>query len=119
MQDYRKLKIWIEGMVYVEDIYRFAQTILRDERYGLTDQLKRAAVSVPLNIAEGAGCNSDPEFQKFLWYAYRSLNEVITCLELARRLKLSTVNNDQTHNLIDQGDKLSAMVFKFIHTLDR
>jgi four helix bundle protein len=118
MQDYRKLRIWNDAMKYVEDIYRFTTTVSREERYGLTEQLKRAGLSIPLNIAEGAGCNTDGDFTRFLWYAYRSVNEVATCLELANRLKVTSARAVQTNHLIDRGDKLNAMLFKFIQTLN-
>jgi four helix bundle protein len=53
---------------------------------GLTAQLRKAVASVPLNIAEGSGCSTDGEFARFLGYAYRSLKEVVTGLELCQRL---------------------------------
>ncbi len=117
MQDYRKLNIWIEAMAYVEEIYSFSISITRDERYGLIDQLKRAAVSVPLKIAEGAGCRTNPEFERFLWYAYRSVNETATCLELTRRLNVTRANGLEIERSCDRGDKVSAMIYKFIQRL--
>ena len=117
MQDYRKLNIWIEAMAYVEEIYRISLTIAREERYGLVDQLKRAAVSIPLNIAEGAGCHTNRDFERFLSYSYRSVNEVVTCIELAKRLKLAYSDHSELERLIDRGDKMSAMIYKFMRTL--
>lgn len=117
MQDYRKLNIWIEAMDYVEDIYSFGLSIVKDERYGLVDQLKRAAVSIPLNIAEGAGCRTNPEFERFLWYAYRSVNETATCLELAKRLRVTRASSLEMERLCDRSDKVSAMLYKFIQKL--
>jgi four helix bundle protein len=118
MQDYRKLNIWIEAMAYVEDVYTFSISMTRDERYGLTDQLKRAAVSIPLNIAEGAGCRTNPEFERFLWYAYRSVNETATCLELTKRLNVTRANGLALERLLDRSDKVSAMIYKFIQKLN-
>lgn len=118
MQDYRKLNIWIEAMAYVEDVYTFSMSMTRDERYGLTDQLKRAAVSIPLNIAEGAGCRTHPEFERSLWYAYRSVNETATCLELTRRLNVTRANGLALERLLDRSDKVSAMIYKFIQKLN-
>ena len=86
MQDHRQLDIWQRAMAYTERIYEFSANLPDDERYNLTAQLRKAATSVPLNIAEGAGCGSDTEFARFLGYAYRSLKEVVTCLELCQRL---------------------------------
>lgn len=118
MQDYRKLNIWIEAMEYVEATYGFSLSIMREERYGLIDQLKRAAVSIPLNIAEGAGCRTDPEFERFLWYAYRSVNETTTCLELTRRLNVTSAKDSELERLFDHSDKVSAMLYKFIQKLN-
>lgn len=118
MQDYRKLNIWIEAMEYVEAIYGFSLSIMREERYGLIDQLKCAAVSIPLNIAEGAGCRTDPEFERFLWYAYRSVNETTTCLELTRRLNVKSAKDSELERLFDHSDKVSAMLYKFIQKLN-
>ncbi|MCS6303979.1 MAG: four helix bundle protein [Nitrospira sp.] len=118
MQDYRKLNMWIEAMEYVEGIYNFSVSLAKEERYGLTDQLKRAAVSIPLNIAEGAGCRTDPEFERFLWYAYRSVNETTTCLELTRRLNVSGAKDSEFERLFDHSDKVSAMIYKFIQKLN-
>ena len=73
-------------MDYTVAIYRFTERLPADERFNLASQFRRAAVSVPLNIAEGAGCSTDTEFARFLGYAYRSLKEVVTCLELSERL---------------------------------
>src|SRR2546426_5289301 len=84
MQDYHQLDIWHRAMAYTVDIYRFTMQLPDVERYNLSAQLRKAATSVPLNIAEGSGCTTNPEFARFLGYAYRSLKEVITCLELSQ-----------------------------------
>ena len=73
MQDYHQLDIWNRAMAYTADLYRFSAQFPDTERYNLTAQLRRAATSVPLNIAEGAGCTTNGEFARFLGYAYRSL----------------------------------------------
>lgn len=59
-----------------------------EEKFGLISQIRRAAYSIPLNIAEGAGCESKKEFKLFLEYAHRSVYEVLTILELCTRLKI-------------------------------
>jgi four helix bundle protein len=86
VQDYHQLEIWRRGMDFTVQVYEFSTQLPTDERFNLASQLKRAAVSVPLNIAEGCGCSTDGEFARFLSYAYRSLKEVVTCLELIERL---------------------------------
>jgi four helix bundle protein len=88
VQDYRKLEIWNRAMDYAVEIYRLSARLPSIEKYGLTSQIRRAVCSIPLNIAEGSGCESQKEFRLFLGYAHRSTHEVLTVLELIERLKL-------------------------------
>lgn len=82
MQDYHQLDIWQRAMTFTARIYEFSAQLPDTERYNLTAQVRRAATSVPLNIAEGSGSATNGDFARFLGYAYRSLKEVVTCLEL-------------------------------------
>lgn len=83
---HKKLDLWNSAMALAVDIYSATDTFPRDERYSLTDQIRRAAVSVPSNIAEGAGRQTRKEFVNYLHMAQGSLSELDTQLELARRL---------------------------------
>jgi four helix bundle protein len=83
-----------------------------DERFNLTSQLRKAATSVPLNIAERAACATNAEFARFLGYAYRSLKEAVTCLELCERLYTRLPGVSVTE-LVDEGERLARMT----HTL--
>jgi four helix bundle protein len=114
MQDYHPLDIWNRALAYTVQGYQFAAQLPAEERYNLAAQVRRAAVSVPLNIAEGAGCDASPEFARFLGYAYRSLKEVVTCLELCQRL-YPAVAPSAAETLIDEGNQMSRMVHAFIH----
>src|SRR5512135_2566040 len=89
MQDYHQLDIWNRAMAYTVEVYQFAAKLPAEERFNLAQQVRRAAVSITLNIAEAAGCEANREFARFLGYAYRSLKEVVTCLELSQRLHAS------------------------------
>lgn len=84
MHTFRKLKVWQRGMDFVTEVYKVSASFPQTEQFGLTSQIRRAANSIPLNIAEGAGCGSNPEFQRFLSYALRSDYEVMTALEIAQ-----------------------------------
>jgi len=86
IESYRDLEVWQRAMVLVTDIYGITQAFPRDETYGLTSQLRRAAVSVPANIAEGWGRNMTKEFIQFLRTARGSLLELETHLLIARNL---------------------------------
>jgi four helix bundle protein len=117
MQDHHQLEIWQRGMAYVVDLYRFSAELPKGERYNLTAQIRKAATSVPLNIAEGAGCTTDGEFARFLGYAYRSLKEVTTCMELCQRLYPS-LPAERTNRLIDEGEQISRMIRALMQRLD-
>jgi len=86
MRDYHQLVLWQRATTDAVQVYEFTAQLPEAERYNLTAQLRRAATSVPVNIAEGPGCSTDAEFARFVGYAYRSLKEVITGLELCQRL---------------------------------
>ena len=86
VKTYRELEVWQKSMAFVEDVYKAVKTFPREEQYGLSDQIRRAAVSIPSNIAEGFGRDSNAEFLRFLAIARGSLYEVSTQLEIAHRL---------------------------------
>jgi four helix bundle protein len=86
IHSHRDLTVWQLGMEIAENIYEMTRHFPKDELYGLTSQLRRAAVSVPANIAEGNARSSTKEYLHFLSVAVGSLAEVETLLELARRL---------------------------------
>ena len=115
MQDYHKLEIWRRGIDYAVKIYEFTALLPTDERFNLTSQFRRAAVSVPLNIAEGCGCSTDNEFARFLSYAYRSLKEIVTCLELSERLH--PIPAEVAAPLIDEGNQIARMTHTFMKRL--
>jgi four helix bundle protein len=108
MQDYHKLEIWHGAMDFVADVYQFIGELPDSERLNLADQLRRAATSVPLNIAEACGTSTPREFTVFLGYAYRSIKEVITALELCERLFKPPVA-DSARDLVEAGEVLSRM----------
>lgn len=83
---YKDLIVWQKAMVLVTQVYRVTRTFPRDERYGLTSQVRRAAVSIPSNIAEGQGRMSQGEFRQFLGHAKGSLHELETQLLIAQNL---------------------------------
>lgn len=85
-QPHKKLDLWRAAMELAVTIYQVTDLFPREERYGLTDQIRRASSSVPSNIAEGAGRQTRKEFINYLHIAQGSLSELDTHLELARRL---------------------------------
>src|SRR5438270_6248866 len=98
-------------MNFVVEVYRATASFPPDERFGLTSQLRRSAVSIPSNIAEGHGRESTREFLNFLSIAYGSLNEAQTQIMIAE--KLGFLEKDKTANLLD----LAAEVAKLTNGL--
>src|SRR5579863_95441 len=97
---FQDLRVWREAMELTVEIYKNTVSFPKHELYGLTQQIRRAAVSVPSNIAEGKGHYSDKEFSHFLFHARGSLLELQTQLLIAKQLQyLST----------EDGQRLTAM----------
>ena len=86
VQSYKDLIVWQKALDLVEIIYQVTKTFPKEELYGLTNQLRRAGVSIPSNIAEGHARSSTQEFHRFLSIARGSLGEVETQLIIAQRL---------------------------------
>jgi four helix bundle protein len=95
VKDFKELKVWQKAYSLALDIYQATRSFPREEIYGLTSQMRRAAVSVGANIAEGCGRRSDGEFARFLQIARGSASELEYHLLLARDLKLLTNNAHQ------------------------
>jgi four helix bundle protein len=85
-RNYRDLIVWQKAMDLVEQVYRVSRSFPKEELYALTSQIRRAAVSIPSNIAEGQGRRSVPEFIRFLHIAHGSLREVETQILIGQRL---------------------------------
>ena len=104
-------------MDYVVAVYEFVAGLPEQEKYNLASQLRRAATSAPLNIAEGCGAATNTELARFLGFAYRSLKEVVTALELCQRLYPS-LPRDRTHDLIEEGNQISKMTYALMQKVD-
>ena len=91
IQSYKDLEIWQEGIHLVKTVYLLTKAFPREELYGLTSQMRRAAVSVPTNIAEGYARHHRNEYRQFLYIALGSLAELETLGTVARELELITI----------------------------
>jgi len=100
MKDYKELDVWKKGIDLVIAIYEEIKIFPKDERYALTDQIKRSVVSIPSNIAEGASRNTTKELIQFLYIARGSASELETQIIIAEKLgyikKNKTLNNEIT-----------------------
>ena len=94
VRKYSELIVWQKAIDFVESVYRVSKEFPRAETFGLTAQMRRAAISVPSNIAEGQSRNSSREFLHHLGIAYGSLSEVETQLVIAERL--SYIGSDES-----------------------
>ena len=88
MSDYKDLNVWQESINLVEDVYTIVKLFPREEAYALSDQLRRAVVSIASNIAEGSNRNTQKEFIQFLYIALGSAAEVETQLNYCKQIKL-------------------------------
>jgi len=107
VKNYQELIAWQKSMDLVEQIYDASRTFPREEIYGLTSQLRRAAVSIPSNIAEGQGRRTTADFVRHLSIAYGSLREVETQILIAARLRYSdSLTSDKVMNLAGEVGRL-------------
>ncbi|MBU1345484.1 MAG: four helix bundle protein [Alphaproteobacteria bacterium] len=117
VRSYRDLQVWKSAMDWTEAVYEATSHWPSDERFGLISQVRRAAVSVPSNIAEGAARRSTGEFVQFLGMARGSLAEVETQLMLARRFGYTP--DSDIHALLGGGEEISRMLVALIASLRR
>lgn len=98
MQNYKNLKVWQDGHKLVLSIYRITNKFPSEERFGVTSQLKRAAFSIPANIAEGAGRKGQNDFAQFLNISLGSLNETDYFLVLCKDLNYLDIETYESLN---------------------
>ena len=111
MHKVEDLKIWIKSMDLVKLVYTTISNLPSDEKYGLSSQIKRCAVSIPSNIAEGAGRNSNKEFAHFLNISNGSAYELQTQLLLTSNLEL--IEKQKIKPLIDMIIEIQKMNYNF------
>ena len=111
MHNYNNLQICQQAIDLVEDIYKLTASFPTEEKFGLVSQMTRAAVSIPSNIAEGAGRNSDKDFAHFISIAIGSLYELNTQIVLSERL--GYINQIQSQELQKKLDNLQRKSVSF------
>jgi four helix bundle protein len=112
---FRDLRVWQKAMKLTADVYRSTENFPRHELYGLSQQVRRAAVSVASNIAEGKGHRSDREFVHFLYHARGSLLEVQTQLLIAEELQY--LSNDEAQRLLAAADGVGRALSGLINSM--
>lgn len=117
VNSFRDLRVWQAGIDLVEQIYRLTASFPKEEIYGLTSQIQRAAVSIPSNIAEGHTREYSKEYRQYLSMAQASLAELETQLEIASRLEyLSSKERDQ---VLDSVRSLGRQLYALRNALSR
>ncbi|MBI4668866.1 MAG: four helix bundle protein, partial [Elusimicrobia bacterium] len=111
--DYTDLEVWQLGIQLAKQIYKLAESLPKEEAFGLISQMRRAAVSIPSNIAEGSRRHYQREFVQFLYQALGSLAEIETQLTLARELHHLEISFE----LMETTDKLGRKLRKLIQFL--
>lgn len=114
LHDYTDLDIWRRSMDIAERVYRLTEALPLDERFGLVSQLRRAAVSVPSNIAEGCGHGRGKACANFIRHARGSVSELRTQITLTVRLGM--IAEERIGDLMGECDILQAQLMRFIQT---
>ena len=110
IQTHRNLEVWSKSVDLCIQVYRLTQSLPSEERFGLSSQLRRAAVSVASNIAEGAARGTSRDFLRFLRIARGSLVELETQLEIARRCRLCDPTSGMDDQIRTVGQLLSGLI---------
>ena len=119
MHNFRKLNIWIKSIDFVADVYRITKTFPKEEKFGLSAQMERAAVSISANIAEGSAKSSEKDFARFLEISLGSAYELETELLIAHKLNYIT---EETYllfqnNLIELEKMISSFKIRILNEI--
>ena len=120
LQSYKEFTVWQKAMDLTVEIYKLVKLLPKEETYALSDQMRRAVVSIPSNIAEGQGRNSTKEFVKFLGIARGSNSELETQLQICMKLNYVTDQEaEKTLKLCEEvGKMLNSLIKKLRQGLD-
>lgn len=116
MTSHKDLQVYKESLLLVKDIYLLVALFPKDELFGLTSQMKRCAISIPSNIAEGAGRKGSAEFVRFLYISMGSLSELETQLDIAIMLNFCDKNVEMTQRIFYIKNMLSKLILSINKT---
>ena len=114
---FEKLDVWQKAVEYADLIYRMTQAFPAEERFGLTSQLRRSAVSISSNIAEGTSRSSDSDLARFVEIAYGSLLETVSEMEISKRQDF--VNEQMFKKAYKEAEALARMLSGLRRTLKK
>ncbi len=107
MHNYKELLLWQKSIDLTVDVYKLTEKFPSEERYVLAKESRRTAISIPSNIAEGAGRNTNKQFSQFLEYSLGSTNELETQLIIAE--KLNFITSSEYDNIFEKIDHIQKM----------
>ncbi|MCP4257396.1 MAG: four helix bundle protein [Planctomycetes bacterium] len=116
IKSFKDLKIWNKGIKLVEDVYTVSKSFPKEEMYGLQSQLRRSAVSIPSNIAEGFARFHNKEYRNFLFISLGSCAELTTQIIIAARLEY--VEENKANTMLSDIDDISKMTMSLIKKLN-
>ena len=116
IDSYKDLIVWQKGIELVNDVYAVTKSFPKDELFGLTNQMRRASVSIPANIAEGWGRKSTKNYIQFLRISRGSLFEIETLFVIARNQNY--IDEEVKSSVTGKIDELGKMLNKLLHSLD-
>lgn len=114
---FRDLFVWQKSIAFVKEIYRITTKYPKSELFGLTSQIQRAAISMPANIAEGCGHNSNKEFSRFIDIAIRSAFELETLLQIS--FELNYIEELEYNTLMKDLYEIQKMMYGLQQTLNK
>ena len=115
MKTHKDLDVWKDGISFVTNIYKMTSSFPKEELYGITSQIRRAAISIPSNIAEGAARKTPNEFRQFLFIALSSAAELNTQIIISHNLGF--LDKEQSDSLNSELDSLSRRIQGLIKSL--
>lgn len=116
MHRFKELQVWKESMKLVEEVYKVTADFPANEQFGITNQIRRSAVSIPSNIAEGAGKSTNGDFRRFISIASGSCNELETQLLISYNLKyLKTIEHKEIENKLNSIQNMLFGLQKSLH----
>ncbi len=116
MHRYKELHVWQSAIDLAVEVYRITEKLPKQERYGLISQINRAVISIPSNIAEGAGRNSSKDFNNFLGISLGSSFELDTQLIISNKLEF--IENDKFENIVAELEIIQNMLVKLKKSLN-
>lgn len=114
---HKNLLAWKNSFDLVKNVYNLTNEFPKDERFGFISQLRRAAVSIPVNIAEGAARKSSKEFIQFLHISMGSMTEIDTLLLLS--IELGFINRNESEVLLEKLDHIGKLIYGLIKKIER